>query len=616
MRLFNKYLLLLSTICALVLFSSSVIAASVDDVRILIDVSGSMQKTDPNNLRAPALRMINGLLPKNSNAGVWTFGRYVNEEVKWGKVNNKWRSAADAGAARIHSRGLFTNIESAIKYASKGWDIADPKTQRNLILLTDGKVDISKKKAKNDQSRESILNQLLPELIKNKVKVHAIGLSSETDEVLLKRLALKTSGSFEIATTATDLQRVFLRMFQRAIKPDTVPLKGNKFTVDRSIKEMTLLVFKTGKTDTHLIQPDKKAHIHQKYGSNIKWRSEKGYDLITVSKPLHGTWTIEADMDPDNRVMIVTDLKLFVEDIPPYMTPDKAINLHVELHNSDKKISKNSFLKFVNFEISHTADGDKKTEPLKKIKSRQVKDKGVFLHTYDAPLAEGQHEIIVNSNARTFSRSKRLMIEVQWPIDVKIIKAAKPGQYNLWIKAREEYIKPDSLNLEVNLKTPSGKVTPIEVKSISDEWSGSLVANEEDGLHSLLVTMQAETIEGETIKHDLDPYSVLGAKLESVENKSEQGSESEESQDNAAKSSDEKPEIEVVTESEDGESNDDEDSSDLMMTIIIISVTNVVLIIIGMAAFLYFRKKKKEGLVSLVDEEVPPDEKLKGGGND
>lgn len=52
------------------------------DFRVVIDVSGSMKQTGPQNLRVPALKLINGLIPTGSRAGVWTFGRYVNMAVK------------------------------------------------------------------------------------------------------------------------------------------------------------------------------------------------------------------------------------------------------------------------------------------------------------------------------------------------------------------------------------------------------------------------------------------------------------------------------------------------------------------------------------------------------
>jgi hypothetical protein len=43
------------------------------DIRVLIDVYGSMKQNDPNNLRQPALRLLTGLLPTGSKAGIWTF---------------------------------------------------------------------------------------------------------------------------------------------------------------------------------------------------------------------------------------------------------------------------------------------------------------------------------------------------------------------------------------------------------------------------------------------------------------------------------------------------------------------------------------------------------------
>ena len=69
-------------------FSSTAWAAEpVPDVRILIDISGSMKHNDPHNLRAPALRLLTGLLPKGTRAGVWTYGQYVNMLVPLGEVD-------------------------------------------------------------------------------------------------------------------------------------------------------------------------------------------------------------------------------------------------------------------------------------------------------------------------------------------------------------------------------------------------------------------------------------------------------------------------------------------------------------------------------------------------
>ena len=191
--------------------ANAIAASKIDDIRILIDVSGSMKKTDPSNLRVSALKLLNGLIPSGSKAGVWTFGRYVDMSVKWGEVNDEWRKAADTGASKIHSNGLFKNIERALTRASRGWEKPDANKRRILILLTDGQVDISKKAAKNEKSRQNVLSNSIQALKKSGAIVHTIALSHFSDEVLLRQLALDTGGSFAIAETAEDLQKIFFR---------------------------------------------------------------------------------------------------------------------------------------------------------------------------------------------------------------------------------------------------------------------------------------------------------------------------------------------------------------------------------------------------------------------
>lgn len=88
-------------------------AETVSDVRVLIDVSGSMKTNDPKNLRAPAVRMLVGLMPEGTRSGIWTFGQYVNMQVKLDNVDSQWKQSAMAEADKIHSRGLYTKIGRA-----------------------------------------------------------------------------------------------------------------------------------------------------------------------------------------------------------------------------------------------------------------------------------------------------------------------------------------------------------------------------------------------------------------------------------------------------------------------------------------------------------------------
>ena len=129
---------------------------------------------------------------------------------------------------------VFTSIEGALERASMAWDKPDSSIWRSLIIHTDGHVDISKNAEKNARSRQAIFDKNIMHLNSAGVALQAVALSNDADEVLLKRLALETGGSFEVAITADDLQK-FFRIFERAIQPDTVSIKDKQFKVDSSI---------------------------------------------------------------------------------------------------------------------------------------------------------------------------------------------------------------------------------------------------------------------------------------------------------------------------------------------------------------------------------------------
>ena len=136
-----------SLLCCVVLASASH-AAAPSDVRVIIDVSGSMKQNDPQNLRRPAMDLLVQLFPAGSKAGVWTFGQYTNMLVPHDEVNDAWRGNAADKSKLVNSIALRTNIGLALEKAA--YDL-DPKRfptafgfSRSIILLTDGVVDIDR----------------------------------------------------------------------------------------------------------------------------------------------------------------------------------------------------------------------------------------------------------------------------------------------------------------------------------------------------------------------------------------------------------------------------------------------------------------------------------------
>lgn len=325
--------------------------AAPADVRILVDVSGSMKQNDPQNLRIPAMQLIAGLLPAGTTAGVWLFAEKSDVLLKSAKVDDAWREQARNALPKIHSRGLFTHIEDVLGAAMQGWEEGDGHPPRHIVLLTDGVVDVSKNADESKASRKRILDEQIARLETLGAQVHAVALSDNVDKELMNALTSRTGGWLERADDAEKLQRIFLHMLEQAAPPVTVPLNGNRFELDDSVSELTLLVFREdGEKATKKVTvtpPGGAPFSASKHPDGVQWKSEPGYDLITVAAPTAGEWSFDGAIDPDNRAVIVTDLALELGNFPSTLLASEAATLSAKLTAEGEPLKRIELLELV-----------------------------------------------------------------------------------------------------------------------------------------------------------------------------------------------------------------------------------------------------------------------------
>lgn len=322
------------------------VARAESDVRIMVDVSGSMRWNDPNNLRVDAVRLISELMPVGHRAGVWLFAERTDRLVELGVVDAAWKNRLRQRLGNIHSRGMFTHIEDALTVGMQGWsDTPEVEQERHLVLFTDGVIDVPRNPADGERdapepellggrsyrdlidgdyhssiaSRERILRELIPTLQRLGVKTHVIALSDEVDPELVEALASQTGGWLEVAADASALQKAFLRILDQSAPPTTVPIEGNRFRIDEGVREFTLLAFHAG-VPVSLITPSGETvaagRIITEGNMRIAWNAASDYDLVTITTPAAGEWELQGSLDPDNRVAVLTDLNLVTAPLP------------------------------------------------------------------------------------------------------------------------------------------------------------------------------------------------------------------------------------------------------------------------------------------------------------
>jgi uncharacterized protein (TIGR03503 family) len=472
-----------------------------NDIRILIDVSGSMKKNDPKNLRLPALRLLVGLLPPDTSAAVWNFGTKAEPIVPLGLANEKWKDSARKASNKIHSKDMFTNIGAALEVATSDWgDTPSTLNQRSIILLTDGMIDISKDKEKNQLERSRILKQLLPKLQKTGVNIHTIALSKNADHDFLQQLSTKTDGGFEQTQSAEQLERIFLRLFEKTTQPDTVPLVDNKFLVDESILELTLLVFKApGATPTAVIEPDKYAYQRKNKPTYVKWQSEKNYDLITISRPKQGEWSINAQTDPDNRVLVVTNLQIQTNRMPNNLFFGEMLKVGLFMADNNKKIEDDNFLQFISMSV-------KQKEPQKKrwflhdngLRGDSEAHDGLFNVHIKKTLGIGKNTFTFLARTETLQREINYSVMVH---DINLLNTRVEQQqrnnknyHQILVTPNIEFINPRKMHMSAFLFTKE----QLQDETLQDKQSGQAIDLQQHNPKLLEWSYESDSLDPDT----------------------------------------------------------------------------------------------------------------------
>lgn len=377
------------------------------DVRIIVDISGSMKDTDPENLRQPAVRLLARLLPEGATAGVWTFGQYVNMLVPHREVTDAWRDMAIQRSAQINSVALRTNLGAAIETASDDYFTEGDLSRTHFILLTDGKVDISDDPAANTAEENRILDTIVADLIERGATFHPVALSEAADTDFLKALATESGGRFQVADTADALNLAFLQALNTAVPQEQIPIEGNGFTVDEGVREFTALIF-WGESETSatrelaLVRPDDRVVNLSEFPDNVRWAREAGYDLITVNEPLAGQWRINGELGEGSRVTVVSDLRMVVNPLPPSFTLQEPLKLRVGFFEEGEKITNPDFLGVIEVSLSITSeDGRSGTKVLS---GEQPPEDGTYRDTVSRLPAAGLYTFDVVADGQTFSR--------------------------------------------------------------------------------------------------------------------------------------------------------------------------------------------------------------------
>ncbi|GAA3964486.1 hypothetical protein GCM10022278_22820 [Allohahella marinimesophila] len=473
------------------------------DVRILIDISGSMKKNDPEDLRKPALNLITELLPEGSRAGVWTFGQYVNMLVPYGEVDDAWRQDAKEKSKLINSVAMYTNIGAALERsaedAASSKAAAPPEDLSNaqIILLTDGVVDIGKDPGVNAAERNRVLTSIVQSFKDAGATIHTVALSGNADSLLLKQLSAQTKGVYSLAETSEELSRVFLQAFDNAVQAEEVPLEGNRFDIDSSVEEFTALVFRAADSEpVAVLDPAGERSTEKAHPASINWVSTKHYDLITIKRPSEGTWLLEGQLAPGSRVTVVSNLRMIMKDLPVQFFAGEELQLNIGFFENGEPVLSQDLLKLIDVSVTIEEEGGKSGTKLISDGEAPPTD-GVFSTPIRNLQKTGRYSVLVQADGKTFKRQTRRVMELSPPVAVEA-EATGSGDATAWrihVTPLSPNIDREATSIVAKTRTPDGGTLIASIPYITEEgrWSFPIAPVRGDGIYEVSLQVKGRT---------------------------------------------------------------------------------------------------------------------------
>lgn len=432
--------------------------SKLPEIHLLVDVSGSMRQTDPENLRAKAINMFIYLIKQKALMQIQTFSTETDLMLPLQQVTAEYHKQYRNKRGLISSNGAWTDIDSAINQANTSWGLG----KRVIVLLTDGAVDLGSE-FRTKQSRNKLTESTLRLLQKAKVRVFTIGFSSKADKDLLANLAAKTNGLSEIVNTSNDLDNVLYSIFTAIIKVDGTPIDTNEdstrsINIDKNINELTLIFKKTEDiSKLFLINPKQKKKAIQELSN--KEVSTEHYLVVTIEKPTSGKWILMGPKQEIERAIILTDLNLISnftsgtyfqgESVPinSYFTlQDKRLSTPLIIDQSQVTAVLQSKQNQYTDKLSHEGNGEFKTKL-----------------SIDKPV--GHYQLLLNAKNIFFSRQLQFVVDIhESPITIQITNKT----YSLTL-VRNDLIKEDSVSVSAEVEQ-----SPFIVQALKNNSSWEL----------------------------------------------------------------------------------------------------------------------------------------------
>ena len=306
-------LLLAALLCAALLSPAALAAESSGsnrfNVEIVLDASGSMQKTDPSGYRYEAIRLFANLLAERGNVlGGLVFSTGIDAQQSPAEVTDQTgKNAVIDQLESVPPTGGWTNIGQGLSLAVDELNAKGRAENPSVILLlSDGNTDMATPEEK--QASLDLKAEAIQKARESSIAIYSVCLNANraADTSEMAQISKATGGVFLEVGKAEDLRDVFNTFYSLIYGTSVIELIDAVFPasglVEKSfdipglgVEEVNIIIY--GKAQIQLFRPD-----GTEYPADVL--SSNSFTMVKIPDVVPGTWRIAVRGVPGDQIKV------------------------------------------------------------------------------------------------------------------------------------------------------------------------------------------------------------------------------------------------------------------------------------------------------------------------
>jgi len=455
-------------------FDSSAEDEAKVDALVLLDSSGSMQRTDPKRLRDQAAKLFVRFFGDTDRVSVFQFDQEVKRVSTFAPVTVESVKELDGALPTITNSGRFTDLELPLEAAFATLQAEGRKEAKKIvILLSDGQMDPHPERGTAENLTAKLFGEVLPQYRAAQIPVYTVAMSPEADREYLNKIAAESGGMRFDAQDVHTLHKSFSDLFLSLKRPQTVELAKGGFEIDSNVHEATFYIArKDAAQEVSLFSPTGEKITMLEFPPGVRWYRGELFDVVTIRKPAAGAWRVEGIDAPEGFATLLTDLKLQVHLAKTSLNVGDSQNVFARL-TSKGKILDEPGIKSVtsyHYKVVSSSTGSVLQQGVLEDNGEAGDEKaedGIY-STLVRGTEEGNFKLFVSDTSATFSRSQQIPLEFsKGSLELALIPgdefAKTPEQFSVTLTQRGKKLRsPEVEILAKNLAT--SKILVYKVK--------------------------------------------------------------------------------------------------------------------------------------------------------